>query len=522
MKSFFPSPTKENGIFLVPLVLFLTIIIIQTVIILILNSGLFAYIIDDSYIHLALAENIFRGHYGVNLNEYSSPSSSLLWPFILAPFSHFTFGYWMPFIINILLAIGTLYIFSLIIKSIFLPNTIIDSTMSKVCLLLVTLLLIATNLIGSVFGGMEHPLQVFLTSIIIWGLIRVLQNKQISKWFFAVIIISPLIRYENLALSFISLFFLYYHGYKNRSIISIVAISLLIGGFSLFLLSLGLKVLPLSVITKLSVTSSNGSIFSILENLKSNLLSPRCALLSIGMLFLFNLAIMTKRGSEERLLTGSIAFAILFHLLFGKGGRYIVYIWTATVLVFLFLYRGWLIKKLKETSFFKTVAYFTIIVLFVSYKYIYGTIMIPVASNNIYEQQFQMHRFVTEYYKKPAAVNDLGYVAFKNDNYVLDLVGLASMEVQHLKRKAHSSDWMNKAAGLHNVKLAMIYDNWFEELPANWQKIAELYLGKIKMAPSESVVAFYILDYKIETEVTSLLKKFKETLPSGVKLIIWE
>jgi hypothetical protein len=48
--------------------------------------------------------------------------------------------------------------------------------------------MVVTNLTGSVFGGMEHPLQVFLTSIIMWGLIRVLQNKQISKWTFVSII----------------------------------------------------------------------------------------------------------------------------------------------------------------------------------------------------------------------------------------------------------------------------------------------------------------------------------------------
>ena len=164
MNLLFPDNYEKKKIFLILLIISLTVIIIQTAIILILNSGHFTYIVDDSYIHLALAENILRGHYGVNLSEYSSPSSSILWPFLLAPFSGLAFGYWMPFIINTFSAIGTLYIYSLIIKSIFHSNTVIDPKIYNICLFLVILLMVATNLIGSVFGGMEHPLQVFLTS----------------------------------------------------------------------------------------------------------------------------------------------------------------------------------------------------------------------------------------------------------------------------------------------------------------------------------------------------------------------
>ena len=240
------------------------------------------------------------------------------------------------------------------------------------------------------------------------------------------------------------------------------------------------------------------------------------------MLFLLKLVFAAQRNRKERLLAGCVASTILLHLLFGKDGRYVVYIWTATVLVFLFIYRSWLMKTLTRNSSPKIITYFIIIVLFVSYNYVYGTIMIPVFSNNIFEQQYQMHRFVTEYYKKPVAVNNLGYVAFNNDNYVLDLVGLASIEVQNLKKNTYSPDWMNKVANSHNVKFAMIYDKWFEELPPNWHKVAELYLSKIKMAPAESAVAFYILDNEIVSGVILQLKKFKVTLPRGVKLIIWE
>lgn len=55
---------------------------------LVLNGGAFCFTLDDPYIHLALSENLWKhGHYGVNLGEVSAPSSSVLWPFLVAPIS---------------------------------------------------------------------------------------------------------------------------------------------------------------------------------------------------------------------------------------------------------------------------------------------------------------------------------------------------------------------------------------------------------------------------------------------------
>ena len=46
------------------------------------------------------------------------------------------------------------------------------------------------------------------------------------------------------------------------------------------------------------------------------------------------------------------------------------------------------------------------------------SIILPRSSpGNIYYQQQQMHRFAADYYKGNVAVNDLGWVAYKNDNY---------------------------------------------------------------------------------------------------------
>lgn len=73
-----------------PLIAIFAFILVET-------KGHFTYTLDDPYIHLALAKNIWLGHYGINPGEMSSPSSSLLWPFVLAPFAAIpAFFEWVP------------------------------------------------------------------------------------------------------------------------------------------------------------------------------------------------------------------------------------------------------------------------------------------------------------------------------------------------------------------------------------------------------------------------------------------
>ena len=520
MKLFSAINYKENKTLFIPLTIFLVIVTAETITILLLNSGLMVYNLDDAYIHLAVAENIIRGHYGVNLGEFSSPSSSILWPFILAPFSRLGFGYYIPLIINVFSATGTLIVFWLIVKLIFLAESTHNQKMNNAAVLFTILLIVATNLIGLIFTGMEHSFQVFLTVLIIWGLINQIQNKQISWWFISAIIIAPLVRYENIPLSLTALIFLYIYGYKKQALVSFAIIILVLGSFSIFLLNLGLEPLPLSVYRNSNIISSGGNVFALLQNLIKNIFSPRCSLLFILLLFLFPTILSSKRNKEERLFASFVAIAIILHLIVGKPGRYVFYIWTATILSVIYLYREWLVKVVIQNNFYKIAIAASVIVVAFSYKYLEGIVITPIGSNNIYEQQYQMHRFIVDYYKNPVSVNDLGYVSYKNDYYIMDLFGLASLEaLKHWKAK-DNIEWINTVSKEHNVKFAMIYDSWFHPIPANWHKVAELYLGKVKISPSDSVVSFYILNDNIKGKVISQLEKFKLTLPKDVRLEI--
>jgi hypothetical protein len=66
------------------------------------NDGHFFYALDDPYIHLALSEQLAHGHYGLNPGEATSPSSSIVWPFLLIPFAGHPLHLYMPLLWNVL------------------------------------------------------------------------------------------------------------------------------------------------------------------------------------------------------------------------------------------------------------------------------------------------------------------------------------------------------------------------------------------------------------------------------------
>src|SRR2546426_11682940 len=145
--------------FLVVLLLFLGGVAAEISAILLINPGHLVYALDDAYIHLSLSENIARGHYGVNLGESSSPSSSILWRFVLAPVAGAALGTLAPLVLDVLVSLGTVFLFWRVVGVAMgdYQTYVVSSTALPT--FLVSLLVVATDLVGVIFTGMEHSLQ---------------------------------------------------------------------------------------------------------------------------------------------------------------------------------------------------------------------------------------------------------------------------------------------------------------------------------------------------------------------------
>lgn len=496
------------------------LILIEFVSIMMLNSGLLVYTLDDPYIHLALAENIKQGHYGINISEFSAPSSSALWPFILAPFSSYPYS---AFYINVVSAIASVIV---LVKILNLSIKITDDQTRNIFVSVITILFIlATNVVGLVFTGMEHSLQLMAVLLIAYGLIIEIEEDKIEWWLLAAIIVAPLIRYECMAISFAAIFYLVMHRRFKQTGIALFFLAVFLGGFSIFLTSLGLDTFPSSVTAKSSVVQSGGALGRFVSNLIGSLNNRQGVILFVGVLVLLFYVFLGKDKIKRKQLAVVTIFAVFLHFIAGRYGwynRYEIYILAFELFVILYLFLPLINKDVfsfNKINFnlFAAIAFAGGVTVVIGAPYIYGLYTIPKASNNIYEQQYQMHRFVVDYYNKPVAVNDLGYVSYENSNYVLDLWGLGSQKALRSRLNSDNTNWKQNLIDEANVRLVMIYDDWFNDIPDKWIKIGELHLGKKKITPARSTVSFYSTDKGSYPEILSKIILFSKTLPAGVE-----
>ena len=513
-------PSNMKRAFLMVLLLFLGGVGAEISAILFINSGHLVYTLDDAYIHLSLAENIARGHYGVNLGESSSPSSSILWPFLLAPVAGSALGTLAPLVLNVLVSLGTVFLFWRVVGVAMgdYQTDVVSST--AVPTLLVSLLIVATNLIGLIFTGMEHSLQVFLVTLIVWGLIQESRGGKADWWLVLSLILAPLVRYESLAISVPGLLYLFLRRHRKEALTAAVILGMALWGFSAFLVHLGLDPLPDSTMVKSKVVSSGGNLRLMVRHFGGSLNNPRGSILAAVCLALCWLACSGGRKPAERLFAWCIASGVALHLLAGEYGwysRYEIYIWTASVLSVLYLGREALSRRLVRDGPYAVGFLAGLSVVLTCLPYIQVLATTPLASNNVYQQQRQIRRFAVEYYKKPIAVNDVGYPSYGNDAYVLDVAGVASSEALKALKRGDTAAWFEEASRVHDVRLAMIYGAWFAPIADRWIKIGELHLGREKISVNNEAVEFYARDDETREAVIPLLRGFAATLPEGAR-----
>lgn len=477
-----------------------------------IEQGHFTYALDDPYIHLALSESIAHGHYGINLNEPSSPSSSVIWPFLLAPFARFRWDVYVPLALNMLAGIAASLLAGAAVARWPMPS---DGSSHKVeiCrrVLSAGALVFIGNLVGLTFIGMEHTLQVLLAGAGAWAIIACLRGRPIPWWCLVCVAIGPMVRYENLGISLAVAIALAGQRQMRRAI-GLLAFSiapLLL--FSVYLHSLGLPWLPTSVLVKGQMTNPNTGWISrasqfARDDLRATFTERHRMLVAI--LFLTLAAVSwNERQRERRFALWGAAAAAGLHLLVGRFHwfhRYEVYIVFFSALIVLHVVherpRGLL-------------GWYGLGLLGCTYLYLQAFHDVPGSASQVYREQYQMHRFVTEYYTGNVAVNDLGLVSFERHpgTYVLDLWGLASVEAARQRNK--STAWLDATVREHHVGLVMYYPNWFGRTPADWTPLGQLCIGEVPIALGDSCVSYYATPQADVKEVQKEFAAFAATVP---------
>ncbi len=516
------SFAAEKRFLLWPAVAVGSLIAACSVAVFVLGGGHFTFAVDDPYIHLALAKQIGRGHYGINSGEFAAPSSSIIWPFLLAPFAASPLGVAAAVLFNSLCALCTVTLFALSANAVLVAD---DAKRKRAWVIGLTLAFaIATNQVGLALLGMEHSLQVLIA---VWLATLVVRDSKhgsppASLEIACALAVGPLVRYEMVGPSLIVAG---YFVWRRRALPALVGLGLTfaaLGAFSLMLLANGQGALPTSVLAKSGTSPGQALWVTAFANIRAQLHAGWAVMLALAG-FVAALYHQRRRVTDaNKPVAALVLLALLGHLLVGRSGwfgRYEAYALAFTYVLTLAIFAGNLSAWIATPPPLAQSLALLVFAAALSVRYAAIVVTTPLGARNIYEQQAQVARFVSSYYRQPVGVNDIGYVAWTSDNYVLDFIGLASREAFLAQRKypTDSGAWVGGLTRAHDVRFAAIYDSWFYNLPASWLHCGWLHLGSRRITAASDVVAFYALDDATRAALPPKLHQWASSLPPGVR-----
>jgi hypothetical protein len=301
-------------------------------------------------------------------------------------------------------------------------------------------------------------------------------------------------------------------------------------GWYAFTQRMGLPVMPSSVQLKsgivANITEHEGvwgvinSIAPIVRNFFEAMKGRQGSMLMLMLVLVGSLGWAAyKPGLRRPLIIGGSVLAVgMAHILFGQFGwfsRYEIYIFAMTAAGAVVLGGHWLTTPPAKAG-------ALLMLFFISMPYSWTAIKSPLASGNVYQQQYQMHRFATQFWQRPVAVNDLGWVAYDNPLYVLDIYGLGSEEVRKARfangNALFAAD-LERLVSRRGIQLVMIYEDWFAgQIPPEWVRVATLETAVVSAGGAK--ITFFSASGGDPDALRTEVARFAQTVPPGVRITI--
>ena len=535
MKIKFSSISTHLPLIAAVAVLWITILILfreSTV----LNQGIFTYVLDDPYIHMAMAKNlILHGVWGVDKYGFTSSSSSPLWIIVLS-LAYFLFGVnlFIPFILNVIFA--TIFIF--IAYSIFRYYKL----QPVYNLIFLLFLIFFTPIPALTFTGMEHLLQiVFIVSFAFISTHMLFEDKSSNLNYITLLILAALVvavRYEDLIMVLIiaAIFFIKREYWKSLSILSASMIPIF--AYGLYSTLNGWFFLPNSLITKTIFVEAKTQLISLngIVLLVNNFLNIQNLFIFIPLILAVGLLVFRFRekkilwNAPNILLTLFIGTATL-HMIAARTGwfyRYEAYLIALGILTIAIGINEYLpsVSKWDKKLISKNLTLILIIfVLFVSLagRGYCSFNEVPTATHNIYDQQYQMGLFIQKYYKGDAvSLNDVGAVNYVTDIKSVDLLGLSGLNVSKaILKENYTIKDIDNITRQNHVKVIIVYEDLYRKyltggIPSDWIKVGQWKITN-RITCFMDTVSFYAIDPQDAKNLTKNLKEFSSQLPPDVQ-----
>ncbi|MGU3374114.1 hypothetical protein [Chryseobacterium sp. M5A1_1a] len=514
--------------FLTTTVLFFGMCMVYMLLMLSGTENHFTYILDDAYIHLAIAKNVaFHDVWGVTKYTFSSTSSSPAFTVILSGLIY-VFGNHeiIPLFFNVVCAFFTIYFLNKYYADYF------SKAKSIVLSSLFTLLFASVALL--IFSGMEHAMQALVIVVNILCFERwqrsEYKDRYYSGWFYFTLALLGLIRFDSM------FYFL-----------SIACVFLLLGRFKqlIWVLVFGFTPIlifgyftyqetgyffPNSVVVKGTKFDFSGDYFRQMASIVFNKIIYNRYFYFADLLPLLMSAFLFARDLKKGLKLRKIiaqnfllivwCITLFLHATFSqltKMYRYEVYILIGFAMAIIprlkliFEHRNFLLKKNRAVFSLLLLSCLALILKIGIVSY-----LIIVGSRNIYEQQIQSARFLKKYYNDSKVVaNDIGAICYFTDIHLLDFEGLGSKEVMPFRIRRIGIDdqfekFLTEYTIANNYQLAIAYEEWLEgHTPKNWKKVAVLTIGGSSAVLGRDHLYIYSINPKIHNVLKEQVKNFK-------------
>lgn len=496
-----------------------------------MNQGHLVYALDDAYIHMSMAKNLVAHHvWGVTRYHFASSTSSPLWTALLA-LTYRVFGVndLSPLVLNLFsgaLAIAVGYLFL---------RTYAASSVMILAILLVAVF--TTPLPALTLTGMEHVLHAALSLAFVYlSVLALSQDKNARRTRHAryAVLLAPLItatRYEGVFLVLVVGILLLLQRRALHAAALWLAASLPPLAYGLWSMAQGWYFLPNSVLLKARLqTWSPRGLVRLLEfgGLRPTQTRVPLLLFAIASLALLLLHYLGRRRLRDHARYSILILAgcMLLHVLFASTGwfyRYEAYLVFVGIVVFGVAATD-LVPEQWQRRLTKSAwpRYTVVALLGLGALYPFGDRAVDSlsdaaqATNNIYEQQYQMGTFLGRFYQgESVALNDIGATTYLADIRLFDTMGLATLESARARLNGRYADKdIYELTRADNVAIALVYNSWIA-VPAEWECIGNWVISDNVVAGSDTV-SLYAVDPSARDRLLRNLRCFAADLPADV------
>jgi hypothetical protein len=484
------------------------------------TGGRLVYALDDAYIHMAVARSLARdGVWGVTPYAFTSSTSSLAWPLLLA-LADLVAGVReaTPLVLNVVFAA----------MAVLLADRLLRGAPPSWRAAALIALVFLTPLPTLVLAGMEHTLQI---AAVFWLLDRVraaeeggVETGRALTSLGAASAFAAAARYESLFLIAPAAVLLWLDRRRRAAIVAVVAAVFPLAVYGAVSVAHGWPPLPNSLLLKRATFEGSGAA-AIFDRFGGHALrtladAPHLLVLLAAVLVLSALrpAPPAVRRWDAIFVTGT-----LLHLqLAGIGWlfRYEAYL----VAIGVVLVARHLADARAEPAPFGTAARAALAVAALVaaapllIRAVQAAAQAPRAVKNIYEQQYQMGLFL---HGLPAGstvmANDIGAIAYLADVRLVDLYGLATQETARARREGRvDRALLARLAASAPPAAVVVYRSWFASaIPPDWIQVGTWKVPE-EVVVADRTVTFYATRPAEAALLARALVAFEARLPPAV------